>query len=739
MLRDDESAAWDGFLSAEPKFAGEELTSNEEGPDPPDILCAAKSGKKIGIEITQWVEHDQVSSGKAREFLQNSFLKVIDSGRVPRPDRIGWVDLNLKAGRLKVADEANFRTELYELLKRENATPDPAPNDGPPRHVPAWLSPQGAPVDDFSEFPTLGKYLKDLWIFPRARLKSAHAGYEWIRFELAGGAYTPEWMVQAAIDRIRAKIQKYERANPRSKYGLKEFDLLCAYSDEALLHNTPTHGIDFGFPDLAAKVARALKDEIEVFDRIFLFHPHEKPQAFCVYPTFTSWMLARRLFKTFAQGFFATVEAKWIDSLGTIIAIVWFFLTKNASSWERFASFFWVFASLCAGHLINAAWKVWKQTRRPPAPASFSGWKLIAVLMVSLLSLSLLSFYVYRVEEASTRTFIYLAPTADLMECQKRAFFVKLVGPKALSNVELKLKDNKSGLNYTQTFPEIDPGPLRSDQYFWFMPSTPWDEDYTITATSKESHSSQDLIVRSTDHQIQFASRVKVEDEKSSALSCRDNLLPPSYALARNEKRSCAEAMKIPDEAVSSLDVYMAQHPDGSWTLRRLRSLPGPSELDEQSDQRHLSDYQKQLLRPVIKRFARSRLRVFYSGGPNTKAYAEEFRKLFAESWKTSDVFVVPVGDERIIDVQITVGEKAQELQARTLLDAFQSAGIKHRKFFSVDPDAGNTVVLWVGPRSPKDANPDQCGSPELHPKPGQPHNCDWLTQSAGVCPFVPQ
>jgi hypothetical protein len=113
--------------------------------------------------------------------------------------------------------------------------------------------------------------------------------------------------------------------------------------------------------------------------------------------------------------------------------------------------------------------------------------------------------------------------------------------------------------------------------------------------------------------------------------------------------------------------------------------------------------------------------------------------QLFAESWKTNEVSVVPVGDERIIRVQITVGNKGQEVEARTLLDAFQSAGIKHKKFFSVDPDVANDVVLWVGPKSPKDASPDQCGSPELNPKPGQAHNCDWMAQSGGVCPFVPE
>jgi hypothetical protein len=80
-------------------------------------------------------------------------------------------------------------------------------------------------------------------------------------------------------------------------------------------------------------------------------------------------------------------------------------------------------------------------------------------------------------------------------------------------------------------------------------------------------------------------------------------------------------------------------------------------------------------------KYAGSRLRVFYSGGPNTLAYAEGLRQLCAESWKTNVVSVVPVGDERIIDVQITVGNKGQEVEARTLLDALRSAGIKHKKF----------------------------------------------------------
>jgi hypothetical protein len=708
------------------------------GSDPPDILCVSKSGKKIGVELTKWLEHEQITAGSGRKRLEESYLAVIKSEKEPKPDRIGKVVLYDKSKRLKPEDQAQFTRELFAFIVKESTTPDP-PSDPqrPPTAVPSWNTPQGGHVRDFTGFPTLAKYLDKIWFYPRERFD--FPGAPWVMFAQDGGGYTPASMVQAAIDRIRDKIKKYQRSNHRAKHSLAEFDLLCFFCDEALLHNTPIHGGDFGFPELAKKLAQALKNEPRVFDRIFLFHPHEGQKVFCVYPQFSAWALLRRLLRTFAHSFFATIQAKWIDSLGTVIAIAWFFAVKNVSSWERFASFLWIWAPICAGHLIGAAWKVWKEISRPPAPASHLGSKLSVLLFVCLLFLALLSFGVQRAEVESARTFIYLTPTTELMECEKRAFFVKIVGPHTLSRVEVTLKDNKSGQTIIQSFPEIDPGPLRSDQYLWFRPSSPWDEDYTVTATSKESNSSQNLIVRGTQHQIQFATQVTVEDEASPALSCRDKLLPPSYSLAGKETRSCVEPMKLPADVASRLDVYSYQRPDGFVTVRKMRTLPSPSELDEQSDLRHLTDYQKEQLRPAIKQFAGSRLRVFYSGGPNTLTYAKELQHLFKETWKTNEVSVVPVGDERIIDVQITIGNKGQEVEARTLLDAFQSAGIKHKKFFSVDPDAGNDVVLWVGPKSPKNASPDQCGSPELNPKPGQAHNCDWIAQVEGICPFMPK
>jgi len=198
--------------------------------------------------------------------------------------------------------------------------------------------------------------------------------------------------------------------------------------------------------------------------------------------------------------------------------------------------------------------------------------------------------------------------------------------------------------------------------------------------------------------------------------------------------------MKLPADVASTLDVYTTQHPDGSVTMRKVRTLPSPSELDEQSDQRHLTDYQKEQLRPAIKQYAGSRLRVFYSGGPNTLAYAEELRQLFAETWKTNEVSVVPVGDERIIDVQITVSNKGQEVEARTLLGAFQSAGIKAQEVFLGRSGCGERCGALGRAEEPKGRQSRSMRvTGAKPPKSGQAHNCDWIAQAGGVCPFVPE
>jgi len=289
MLRPDESTAWTEFIAANPRFAGEEIAHWSDGPDPPDVLCVGASGKVIGVELTKWVEHGQVTTGRGRELLENSYLKLIGSNNEPRPEHIARALLYDKSLRMKPEDAPGFRTQLFEFLVHENAKPEPSLNPafsiaaGYWNTVRSWNTAQGAPVSDFSAYPLLGKFLEKIWIYPQKFHREPRAGMPWILFESPGGAYTAEWMEQAATDNILAKINKYRKQNLRGQHSLGDFDLLCYYCDEALLHNTPIHTAGVGFQQLAAVVTRTLTTAPKVFDRIFLFYPYEDIKVVQVY------------------------------------------------------------------------------------------------------------------------------------------------------------------------------------------------------------------------------------------------------------------------------------------------------------------------------------------------------------------------------------------------------------------------------------------------------------------------
>jgi len=289
VLRSDELVAWKGLIAAAPLFADEAMTSWSDGPDPPDVLCSTTSGNVVGVELTKWVEHNQVTAGAGRERLEKSYRKIIASEREPQPTNIRQVLLFDKSLRMKPEDGQLFRQQLFEFIAIENAKPLPEFNPAFPipegywKVVRSWYSTQGVPIDDFSSYPMLEKYLEKVWIYPRSSGDPTVDGLEWIEFELPGGAYTSQWMKQAAIDRILDKINKYQNGNLRSQYKLNEFDLLCFYCDEALLHNTPIYGVEYGFRELAEEVKQALNNAPKVFDKVFLFYPYESPKAIRVY------------------------------------------------------------------------------------------------------------------------------------------------------------------------------------------------------------------------------------------------------------------------------------------------------------------------------------------------------------------------------------------------------------------------------------------------------------------------
>jgi hypothetical protein len=271
-----EKNVFTAFLDASPSFAGEFVaTWSQPKADPPDILCATSTARKIGLELTGWLDEDQMSRAKGVEAIHDSILKAIRPEPPNTTEHIhfAWL-LSLPRARVKPTDAATFRTELLKLVDEVDARWDSEQD---------WHSPQGCRWTDFSRYPALAKYLSQVRFHPRSAFRdwpSTKGGQHWLTFPLRGGAYSEDSMVAALLARLGDKIQKYAERPA----GLNEFHLLVHY-DLAWKYNTPVETPAFTFEDAARAAVSFIGDDPGVFDRIFLFVPHNgAQQVFQLYP-----------------------------------------------------------------------------------------------------------------------------------------------------------------------------------------------------------------------------------------------------------------------------------------------------------------------------------------------------------------------------------------------------------------------------------------------------------------------
>jgi hypothetical protein len=375
--------------------------------------------------------------------------------------------------------------------------------------------------------------------------------------------------------------------------------------------------------------------------------------------------------------------------------------------------------------------------------------RIIALLIIAGVAVLAFAWRDYRwIREESTPSFLYFVPTHELIDCERRAFFVDHSGLKGFQNVKIVIKDNQSGtVQESDDYKAgIEPGPQNSDapRYIWVKPSRPWDENYTITVTATKFRSIQETVLRSVQQNMQFAARITVDPQEKTVVNCRDSLLPEAYALGRGSQETCNTLMAVNSGFLNKLkpQPYGFQRPNGDFSVVRLRKLPSPSDLDSQSEDRRLTEYEQAIMRSKLSKYHGPKLLVLYAGGPKTLAYAIEFRDFFRSiKWHVEGPRLVPVGDEGLVDVQISVSQRYWNTPYPRAADLLSSLeGTKRRQRYVYDdaipPDL---IVLWVGPKSPDNFRPDDCASATLHPRLGERHTCESVAQTPGVCPFPPQ
>ncbi len=262
MLRREERLIFRAFYDACPDFAGR-VVDWKDGPDPPDLLCEDSAGKRIGVELGEWLNEDQIRSNKRLERWQESFLTAIRSEDVSPPQNVGFVRLGPKARvLLPPAEAATFRHELLTLIQHV---------DRDWNYYSDCRSPQRVSLTSFPDFPCLARYLDDIRFYSRMHFDT-FPGNPWIAFPTRGGFYSEDDAVEALLNLLRNKTAKY--ATLHAEHSLDEL-YLVAYYNKAILYNSPYFVPGFGLTEVA-KIARAeVAKNPGAFQKIFLFDTTE--------------------------------------------------------------------------------------------------------------------------------------------------------------------------------------------------------------------------------------------------------------------------------------------------------------------------------------------------------------------------------------------------------------------------------------------------------------------------------
>lgn len=370
---------------------------------------------------------------------------------------------------------------------------------------------------------------------------------------------------------------------------------------------------------------------------------------------------------------------------------------------------------------IRIVWK-WETTKR------------LTNLLKLATSVAILGATLYVIWAPMTKTFyltvkpsfIFLVPTEELVNCERRAFVVKHIGKKDLTNVDVTLLDNDTNHGEVTRFEEIAPGapnPM-APKYIWWSPSHPWVEDYTITAVSGDVRISQRLNVRSTQKKLQLASEVSINGKPE--FSCRDPLLPSSNTVALDASESCESKMSISQETKKMMGFGSSNYqlPNGDYKINTVRTLLAPPGVEGQSENRHIWEYQRTWMVADLSKYPGTRVLLLASGtGADTWKYAEDLRDtLRLAQWNADGPQKLPAAYDGLLDIQVSRDNViAAQPEVQAVMNALTRAGVKHRTRPVTDPDIGrDMIVVFVGSRSPDAVNPDDC--------PGVPFKAEKMT-----------
>jgi len=119
--RKHEKALFAAFLKVEPEFASEALAEWDQPKDErdfPAIVGTSVKRRKVGVEIGEWLNEDEIQAAKQKERVEEEILNVIgDQGPNPTKHiRYVWLHPKDKA-RIAKQDGNGFLDQLFACVR----------------------------------------------------------------------------------------------------------------------------------------------------------------------------------------------------------------------------------------------------------------------------------------------------------------------------------------------------------------------------------------------------------------------------------------------------------------------------------------------------------------------------------------------------------------------------------------------------------------------------------------------
>jgi hypothetical protein len=232
------------------------------GQDPPDFI-SPNPDAKIGLELTEWLDGDQMRPAKARESQRKEIHRVLthnwEQEYQPKNFRGAFPSL-IGSERISRTDELPLRQEFYACAAEVDHT---------------WadnIDHRGNSHDrtEFASYPLLKKYFSAIHYIGGER-----HGSNWVDAEGDGGTFDLNGPAETLEQSLDSKLSDYSTPGRQAHlkaHDLSELNLLVHGDSKIYQYNTPARHLNL--EEIARRGADYYTVHVQrhVFNRVWFFH-----------------------------------------------------------------------------------------------------------------------------------------------------------------------------------------------------------------------------------------------------------------------------------------------------------------------------------------------------------------------------------------------------------------------------------------------------------------------------------